>query len=89
MPFAKITLTNRAKKKAAKNFSMTDPQEQLDYLLGRAKNCLSSLQTVLNTLNKDYPCEGCKWVVCEDKVDLVRLGDLEWIEEEDIDNKPF
>jgi len=68
---------------------MTDPQEQLDYLLGRAKNCLSSLQTILNTLNKDYPCEGCKWVVSEDKVDLVRLGDLEWIEEEDIDNRPF
>jgi len=51
---------------------------QLDYLLGRANSCLKSVDIILKTLNKDFPCEGCQWVVWEDHVDCVSLGDLEW-----------
>ena len=53
-------------------------QTQLDYLLGRANSCLKSVDVILKTLNKDYPVEGCRWVIWENQVDCVSLGDLEW-----------
>lgn len=60
---------------------MDDPandQYQLDYLLGRANSCLKSVDVILKTLNKNYPVEGCRWVVWENQVDCVSLGDLKW-----------
>lgn len=61
----------------------SDNQSQLDYLLNRANSCLKSVDTILQTLNKDFPIEGCRWVVWENQVDCVRLGDLEWEEFEE------
>lgn len=58
-------------------------QSQLDYLLGRANSCLKSVDTILQTLNKDFPVEGCRWAVWENQVDYVSLGDLEWEEFEE------
>jgi len=58
-------------------------QSELDYLLGRANFCLSSLETILHTLNKNFPVDGCKWAVWENQVDCVRFEDLEWDEFEE------
>lgn len=64
----------------------SDNQSQLDYLLNRANLCLKSVETILNTLNKNFPCEGYRWVVWENQVDCVNLGDLKWEEFEEPNN---
>lgn len=60
-----------------------DIQVKLDYLLGRANSCLKSVDAILQTLNRDFPVEGFRWVVWENQVDCVNLGDLGWEEFEE------